>query len=81
MPSKKGNNKKIIYFKNIKSLVPKNLNIVKLKINPSNIVEDAKSKIGNYYGNFKKEWKKNRQKKEIKKKLEEKKNIRKTKEA
>ena len=73
MPSKKGNNKKIIYFKNIKSLVPKNLNIVKLKINPSIIVEDAKSKIENYYSNFKKEWEKNKERKEIKKKLEEKK--------
>ena len=73
MTSKKSNKKKIIGFKNIKFLVSKNLNIDKLKINPANIVEDTKSKIGNYYINFKKDWEKNKEKKVAKKKLEEKK--------
>ena len=67
MASKKGNKKKIIRFKNIKFLDPKNLNLKKLKINPINIVEDTKSKIGNYYINFKKEWEKNKERKKEKK--------------
>jgi len=67
MASKKGNKKKIIGFKNIKFLDPKNLNLKKLKINPVNIVEDTKSKIGNYYINFKKEWEKNKERKKEKK--------------
>ena len=80
MPSKKSNKKKITSLKNIQSLVPKNLNIVKLKINPINMVEDTKSKIVNYYSNFKKEREKNKERKEIKKKLDEKKILEKKKE-
>ena len=75
MPSKNSKQKKISKLKNIKFLTPKNLNIVKLKINPANIVEDTKSKIGSYYTNFKKEWEKNKERKEIKKKLDEKKEL------
>jgi len=46
MTSKKVNKKNIIDFKNIKSLVSKNFNANKLKINPINIIEETKSKIG-----------------------------------
>ena len=79
MTFKKGIKIKKKVFKNIKFLDPKKINLVKLKINPANIVESTKTKIGSYYINLKKEWEKNKERKEIKKKLDEKKRIRKSK--
>ena len=38
--------KKSVSLKNIQSLVPKNLNLNKLKVNPLNVIENTKSKIG-----------------------------------
>ena len=61
-------------IKDIKSLVPKNLNLDKLKTIPINSIDIAKNKISNFYNNFKKirlnEKKKleKKRKKEIKKK-------------
>ena len=43
-------------IKNIKSIVPKNLNIV--KVNPFNVIDNAKDKINNFYTNIKKKEKK-----------------------
>ena len=73
MPLKKVNKKNNTGLKKIKFSIAKNLSIDTFKINPVNIIEDTKSKIGSYYTNFKKEWEKNKERKEIKKKLEEKK--------
>ena len=69
MTPKKVNKIKATGLKNIKLLTVKNLNLEKLKINPINIVEDTKSKIGNYYLNFKNEWEKNKENKKKKKKI------------
>ena len=40
-------------IKNIKSIVPKKLNIV--KVNPFNVIDNAKDKINNFYINIKKQ--------------------------
>ena len=48
MTLKRAKKNKKIDFKNIQSLVPKNLNLNKLKVNPLNVIEDTKSKIGNF---------------------------------
>ena len=69
MTPKKVNKIKATGLKNIKLLTVKNLNLEKLKINPINIVEDTKSKIGNYYLNFKNEWEKNKENKKKKKNI------------
>ena len=53
MPTKKSNKVKSAGFMKIKFLSAKNLNLDILKINPINIVEGTKNKIGNYYINFK----------------------------
>ena len=47
--SPKKNNKKNKALKNIHSLLPKNLGLNKIKINPVNVIEDTKNKIGNFY--------------------------------
>ena len=39
-------------IKNIKSIVPENLN--KIKVNPFNVIDNAKDKINNFYTNLKK---------------------------
>ena len=41
--------KKSTGLKKIQSLVPKNLNFRKFKVNPTNVIEDTKNKIGNFY--------------------------------
>ena len=46
--------KKKMGIKDIKSLVPKNLNLDKLKTIPINTIDIAKNKISNFYNNFKK---------------------------
>ena len=74
MTSKKGNNRKKLVFKNIKFLDPKKIDLSKLKINPTNIVENTKSKIEDYYLNFKKELENNKKKKRYRKNLMRRKN-------
>ena len=68
MKLKKLNVKKIVDFKNIKSLVSK-----KFTIDPSKIIGNTKNKIGKYYINRKKDWEKEQKKKEQQRKHEEKK--------
>ncbi len=63
MTSKKGNDKKTIKLKKIKFLDPKIFSLKKLKLNPTHIVEDTKSKLGSYYSNLKNEWEKNQKRK------------------
>ena len=55
MSPKKIDRKKISSLKNIQSLVPKNLSLEKLKVNPVNVIEKTKNKIGNFYSNLKKQ--------------------------
>ena len=43
---------KKINVKNIKSIVSNNINLDKLKVNPINAIDTAKSKITNFYNNF-----------------------------
>ena len=54
--------KKIMGLKSLKSLVPDNLKLKKIKINPVNVIEDTKNKIGNFYTNLKKEREKEKKK-------------------
>ena len=68
MGLKKSDKKKTKAFKNIQSLVTKNLNLNKIKVNPVDVIEDTKNKIGNIYRNFKKEREKEKIKTEKKKK-------------
>ena len=53
MSLKKNESKKITGLKNLKSLVPKNLNLKKFKVSPTNVIEDTKNKIGNFYAKLK----------------------------
>ena len=53
MISKNSNKKKFLGLKNIKSLVPKKINLEKIKVNPVKIIDKTKSKIENYYVNIK----------------------------
>ena len=49
-----GSKKRIkgINLKKIPSLVPKKLNLIKFKVNPVDVIEDTKNKIGDFYSNF-----------------------------
>ena len=67
--------KKSVSLKNIQSLVPKNLNLNKLKVNPLNVIENTKSKIGNFYNNIKIEREKEKKRLEKKHKKDEKNEI------
>ena len=58
MSIKKIKKKKKIVLKNIKSLVPKNLRLNNLKVNPSNLFEGTKKKIGNFISTSRKKEKK-----------------------
>ena len=62
-------------LKKIQTFVPKNLNIKKIKINPINIIENTKNKIGGYYTNLKKEREKQKIKLQKKRLLDEKKEL------
>ena len=55
MNTKRNERKKSSNLKNINALVPKNINLNKFKINPVDVLEGTKNKIGNFYNNFKKE--------------------------
>ena len=74
MFKKKTKNKNIVNLKKIKSIIPKNLNLDKFKINPVEIIEDTKNKIGKFYVNHKKKKEKEKERLEKKRKLDEKKN-------
>ena len=73
MSPKRVNKKKKINFKGLTSLVPKKIDFDKIKINPSNIIEHTKGKIGNFYENLKKEREKEKKRLEKKRLLDEKK--------
>ena len=72
MSPKKVERKKL---KNFKSLVSKNLNLNKFKVNPAGMIENTKSKIGNFYTNLKKERLKEKKRLENRRKLEEKREL------
>ena len=75
-----GGGYKTLYKLNNISILDRILqNFKKLKINPSNIIEDTKSKIGNYYINLKQEREKEKKLLEKKRKLDEKKELQKQK--
>ncbi len=67
--------KKNTGLKNLQSLVPKNLNFKKFKVRPSNVIEDTKNKIGNFYTKLKLEREKEKKRQEKKKKNEEKREL------
>ena len=71
MSSKKKPRKSSVGLKNIKSLVPKNINLKKFKVNPIDVIEDTKNKIGNFYSNLKKEIEKEKIRLEKKRKQED----------
>ena len=77
MRPKKIVRKKIMGFIDIKSLVQKNLISNKFTVNPSNLIEGTKNKIGNFYKNLKKEREKEQKRLEQKRKLGEKKELQK----
>ena len=47
--------KKFLDLKNVQSLVKKNLNLNKFKLNPSDVIANTKNKIGDFYSNLKKQ--------------------------
>ena len=75
MSPKKTELKKIEALKKLKSLMPQNLKLKKISINPSNVIEETKTKFNNFYTNLKKEKEKQRKKLEKKRKLDEKKEL------
>ena len=62
-------------LKNIQFFVPKNFNLNKLKINPFEIIDDTKEKIGSFYSNLKKQREKENQRAAKKRKLDEKRDL------
>ena len=47
MSPKKIGKKKITSLENINSMISKNFNLEKIKLNPANVLEGTKNKIGN----------------------------------
>ena len=70
MSPKRSQKKTQVVFKNIKSLIPKDLNI-----NPLSIVESTKNKIENFYVEQKKRKEKEKIRLEKKRKIDEKKEL------
>mgnify|MGYP001288645358 CR=1 FL=1 len=66
-------------LKKIKNLFSKNLNLNKLKINPSQVIDNTKNKIEKYYLKKRKEKEINKKRLEKQKKIEEKKELQKQK--
>ena len=62
------NKKKIKSIKSIQSIVSKNLDLSKIKLNPAEVIEGTKNKLSNLYVNFKKDREKKKIKEEKKKK-------------
>ena len=54
MGSKKMRRKKNKNLKDVHSIVSNSLKLDKIKINPFSVIEETKSKIGNFYVNLKK---------------------------
>ena len=54
------NKKKIKPIKNFQSIVSKNLDLSKIKIDPTRVIDSAKNKIGKLYTKFKKDREKNK---------------------
>ena len=69
MSPKRVDKKKKINFKGLTSEVSKKLDFNKIKVDPSNIIEQTKSKISNFYENFKKEREKEKQRLEKKRQI------------
>ena len=67
--------KKVINLKKFQYLVQKKLNLDKFKINPVNVIDDTKKKIGSFYTNLKKERAKEKKRLENIKKIEEKREV------
>ena len=66
--------KKNTGLKKIQSLVPKNLNLRKFKVNPTNVIEETKNKIGNFYTKLKLEKEKEKKRQEKREKMTRKEN-------
>ena len=62
-------------LKKIQTLVSKNLNLRKFKVNPTNVIEDTKNKIGNFYTKLKLEREKEKKRQEKKRKNDEKREL------
>ena len=62
MSPKKIEKKKKLNLKNIKSLMPKNLNLDNFKVNPTRVIEKTKDKIENYYYDLKRKREKQKKK-------------------
>ena len=73
MSPKKIGKKKITSLKNINSMISKNFNLEKIKLNKANVLEGTKNKIGNFYTNLKKEREKAKKRLEKEKKNNKKK--------
>ena len=67
--------KKNLGLKKIQTLVSQNLNLRKFKVNPTNVIEDTKNKIGNFYTKLKLEREKEKKRQEKKKKNDEKREL------
>ena len=65
--------KKRIGLNNFGEIVKKNLDLEKIKINPVEILQGTKNKIGNFYENIKKEREKERKRSAKRKQIEKKK--------
>ena len=46
--------KRNVSLKSLQSIVKKNLDFNKIDLNPGNLIDSTKNKIGNYYANLKK---------------------------
>ena len=79
MSPKRIDKKRKLDIKGIKSLVSKNFQLKKIKLDPTNFIEDTKDKIGNFYVNLKKEREKEKIRLEKKRKLDEKRELQKEK--
>ena len=67
--------KKNTGLKKLQSIVPKNLNLRKFKVNPTNVIEETKNKIGNFYTKLKLEREKEKKRQEKKRKNDEKREL------
>ena len=65
--------RKKIKFTKIKSLIPKNIGLEKIKLNPADLIKNTKDKIENYYTTLKKERDKEKKRLDKKRKLDERK--------
>ena len=75
MSPKKIEKKRNQGLKSLQSFVSKDLNLKKFKVNPTNVIENTKSKIGNFYSNLKKEREKEKRRLENKRIIDEKKEL------